>query len=724
MGFAEASQVGTGLRQRLYCRAFIIGDPNNPRDRVVYLVQDIQSGDTAVRHGILDSLKTLGPEYDMYTKDNVAVTGTHSHSGPGGWTNYFLHHIASNGFDKQGWEAVVQGSILSIKRAHESLKEGRLSYSKIRVDGANINRSILGYEANPAEEVKNYTDNVEKDLSLLRFVDLSGTEMGMLTFFATHGTSLHSNNTLVTGDNKGVAAYLIEKNMPKGYVAGFSQSNVGDVSPNILGAFCEGGYDDGKPCEMKTETCSGRTQSCHARGPFYGQNDAGTKSCFEIGKRQSDKAIQLLREMKAGKETPISGPIRSFHTFHNMTYYSFPHPNGTTVQTCPPAFGYSFAAGTSDGPGIADFYQGIKGYRDVSIVWPLLSNIVKAPTDQQKACQSPKPILLDVGEMHWPYEWAASAVDLQLFRVGNLFMIISVGEATTMAGRRWKEAIKQAAKKEVFKGDSSVEPIVVLGGPSNTYSSYIATQEEYGVQRYEAASTLYGQHTLNAYIHLTTGLIKQLGDQRVASIQSGPLPPINNAVAWNFIPGVMPDYTINNNRFGQVIRKVNDTYARGEIANVTFMGANPRNNLRLESTYASIQKLMKNNAKTTLVERDSQSESQFPPPGGLPAHAGSSTMNATELDSDLANREPEQLSALDEADNWVTVRNDADWDLVIEFKREGLSLLNAPRMANLRWEIGQDVEPGRYRFVYNGEWRNILGQLTTFKGLSSPFDVT
>ena len=88
MGYADTAQQGTGVRQRLYSRAFIIGDVDKPADRFAYLVLDTQSGDTAVRHGILQALAELGGEYAMYGPQNVAVTGTHSHSGPGGWLNY------------------------------------------------------------------------------------------------------------------------------------------------------------------------------------------------------------------------------------------------------------------------------------------------------------------------------------------------------------------------------------------------------------------------------------------------------------------------------------------------------------------------------------------------------------------------------------------------------------------------------------------------------------
>lgn len=43
---------------------------------------------------------------------------------------------------------------------------------------------------------------------------------------------------------------------------------------------------------------------------------------------------------------------------------------------------------------------------------------------------------------------------------------------------------------------------LVIAGLTNTYSSYVTTFEEYGVQRYEGASTIYGPHTLDAYIQV------------------------------------------------------------------------------------------------------------------------------------------------------------------------------------------------------------------------------
>ncbi len=48
---------------------------------------------------------------------------------------------------------------------------------------------------------------------------------------------------------------------------------------------------------------------------------------------------------------------------------------------------------------------------------------------------------------------------------------------------------------------------VVLAGLTNTYSSYVTTFEEYSAQRYEGASTIFGPHTLDAYIQVNPPLL-------------------------------------------------------------------------------------------------------------------------------------------------------------------------------------------------------------------------
>lgn len=682
-GYASIDQLGTGVRQRIYSRAFIIADPNKPESTFIYLVLDTLAGDTAVRHGVLQGLAALGGDYARYGEHNVAMTGTHSHSGPGAWMNYLLPQIPTKGFDKQSYQAIVDGTILSIKRAHESLTPGRLSFGSIDLEDANINRSPYSYDHNPEEEKARYSANVEKTLTLLRFDRQSDNKTtAVLTWFPVHGTSLYNNNTIVTGDNKGVAAYLFERSVDgdarfaDDVVIGFSQASVGDTTPNILGAWCEDG--SGKRCRYTDSTCDGRNEPCHGRGPFFRVKDNGAKSCFEIGKRQYAAAKTLWEQMNSNP-TMITGSsdVRSFHVYQNMTWYNFTSPfNGSTLQTCPAALGYSFAAGTSDGPGAFDFTQNSTGPATKNPLWLVARAAIHQPSKKQQKCQAPKDILLDVGTVTEPYAWEPDIVDMQVLRVGQLFIIVSASEATTMAGRRWKEAIAKGAQDNL--GVSN--PRVVLGAPSNSYAHYVTTEEEYDVQRYEGASTLYGPNELAAYVNLTLTYLPYLGSAsdiaKLSAIPAGPSPPINTNRSLSFITPVVYDAAPLGKSFGDVTSNPGrGPYKPGDTVNTTFVGADPRNNLRQESTYAA-------------VERRTDSG------------------------------------------KWEVVRNDRDWNLVFNWERTNVVLGYSE--ATIEWQIEDEyysvddphpVQSGTYRMHYYGDSKNPLGRITPFEGVGGSFTV-
>ncbi|KAK1808150.1 hypothetical protein LTR12_017489 [Friedmanniomyces endolithicus] len=708
MGYADPSQLGTGLRQRLYSRAFIVASPDDPEARFAYLVLDTQSGDTAVRHGILTALQDLGGDYArLYGAQNVAVTGTHSHSGPGGWLNYLLPQITSRGFHRQGYEAIVEGAVGSIVAAHEGLKEGRLRVGVGEVEGGSVNRSPWAYLANPAEERVGYGGDVDRGMTVLRFSHFGEggeRDVGVLSWFAVHGTSMLGNNTLVTGDNKGVAASMFEKSTGDTvFVAGFSQANVGDTSPNVLGAYCEYGDEAGELCDFKTSLCGNKTQPCHGRGPYWGRDDAGTASTFEIGRRQFQAARELFDNTTAGTWTPVTGGmVRSLHHFVDLSTYSFTLPNGTLVRTCPAALGYSFAAGTTDGPGAFDFKQAPDDPH-AGPFWRAIGNRVATPNDTQKACHGEKIILLDVGESSSPYEWSPNIVDVQLLRVGQLFVIVSPGEATTMAGRRWKKAVHDAAEaartaQNAEDGVAHEQPIVVLGGPANTYTHYIATREEYSIQRYEGASTLYGPWTLDAYIHLTRDFLPELLSASTPPLPptliQGPQPPINVNESLSFITPVIADRAPFFKSFGGVASDVLAQYEPRETITATFVGASPRNNLRLGETFAA-------------VERYEEGE-------GV----------------------------------WRRVRDDGDWSLVFEWKRT--STVTGTSEVRVSWETGwetggwrgdrgkgaehgdsmvrggeeeEEELRGLYRLRYYGDAKALGGSITPFWGFSGEFRI-
>lgn len=66
------------------------------------------------------------------------------------------------------------------------------------------------------------------------------------------------------------------------------------------------------------------------------------------------------------------------------------------VKGCLPAMGYSFAAGTTDGPGTFTFRQGMKTENPL---WNVVRNFLSPPTECDVTCHAPKPILLATGQV-------------------------------------------------------------------------------------------------------------------------------------------------------------------------------------------------------------------------------------------------------------------------------------------------------------------------------------
>jgi neutral ceramidase len=102
----------------------------------------------------------------------------------------------------------------------------------------------------------------------------------------------------------------------------------------------------------------------------------------------------------------------------------------------PLLFHFSFAAGTTDGPGDFDFTQGTNT-SNPNVFWNFIARFLANPSKEQQDCHSPKPILLFTGAIDFPCPWTASILPLQIVQIGKLFIISVPGEFTTMSGRRY-----------------------------------------------------------------------------------------------------------------------------------------------------------------------------------------------------------------------------------------------------------------------------------------------
>lgn len=713
MGYANANQIASGIHFRLRARTFIVGEPHGKR--VVFVNLDACMASQLVTIKVIERLKARYG--NLYTEKNVAISGIHTHAGPGGYLQYVVYIVTSLGFVRQSFDVIVDGIEKSIIQAHESLRPGSIFVNNGELLDVGVNRSPSAYLNNPAAERSRHKYNVDKEMTLLKFVDDEWGAVGSFNWLATHGTSMSRTNQLISGDNKGAAARFMEDwfeqnnvrsansddaqhdSMPRrrvsdtellelaasfepssskeanrflsaakrirsvlgetdkpAFVSAFCQSNCGDVSPNVLGTFC---IDTGLPCDFNHSTCNGKNELCYGRGPGFPDEFESTRI---IGERQFRKALDLFDEASE----QLKGKVDYQQTYLDFSQLevTLPKQGGgyETVKTCPAAMGFAFAAGTTDGPGAFDFKQGDdKG----NLFWRLVGGALKAPSKKQVDCQYPKPILLDTGEMKVPYNWAPSVLPIQILQIGQLAILSVPGEFTTMAGRRLREAVKTVLAGG-SNGNTSGNRHVVIAGLTNTYSQYVTTHEEYQVQRYEGASTLFGPHTLSAYIQEFKKLASALITDQ--AVEPGPLPPDLLDKQIGFLPPVVVDMTPAGVNFGDVSSDIpkNSTFKRGDMVTATFWSACPRNDLMTEGTFALVEVL---NGK----------------------------------------------------DTWLPAYDDDDFCLRFKWSRP--AKLSPRSHAAIEWRIPQTAKPGVYRITHFGASKGLLGSIKHFTGHSSAFVV-
>lgn len=134
----------------------------------------------------------------------------------------------------------------------------------------------------------------------------------------------------------------------------------------------------------------------------------------------------------------------------------------------------------------------------------------------------------------------------------------------------------------------SDEVHVILAGLSNIYTSYVATPEEYEMQRYEAASTIFGPHTLTLYLSQYEKLMQAMA--RNETVDPGPNPQLLDDKVISLTPPVFYDSAPYNRHFGDVTVQAAHQYDAGTRVNVQFISGNPRNNLQHEKTYFAVEK--------------------------------------------------------------------------------------------------------------------------------------
>ena len=562
MGMSNLGQQGEGLHTRLFARAFILVDPRGAR--VAIVVVDLAMCSQAVKLEVVRRLST-DPDFRvsghlLYTDENLMITATHTHSGPGGYSHYLAYNASIPGFSHQNFECIVSGIIESLRKAHSSIELGRVLVARGAVPDCGGNRSLNAYLKNPNPG----TDQVDREMILLKFITVDGGPRGMINWFPAHPTTMGEKNRLISGDHKGAASILFEK-AHGGIVGAFANSNCGDQSSNMKFGFRPDGIHD-------------------------------ITHCLEIGRIQYEVATQLFETAS----TELTGPISYGQSYADMSCSLLKNPDR---RTWPAALGYGMLNGSgedSEGFKVKKWGEGTtkSNFEDdfnlqlellkrfltpiLGVRWPEAKDFPPGYEDGH----AEKPIVFHVGLAQFrDIPLVPSALPVQMFKIGPLVLAGHPGELTTVAGRLLRDEVQS-----VF-GPGEADPVVVATY-SNAFSSYTTTRWEYSAQCYEGASTLFGPWTLDAYLKEHRKVAESIRDGQ--PVISNTVPPVipDDKILHGWGERTFPDSRIPGRslKIGDIDGNARPGYKRGDRVSVSFLGGYPGNNLRTNQTFLAVER--------------------------------------------------------------------------------------------------------------------------------------
>ncbi|UYQ60519.1 neutral/alkaline ceramidase [Streptomyces peucetius] len=551
MGYSSFEQKATGIHQRQRSRAFVVADRTSG-ERVVYVNADLAMIFQSVRQGVITE---LGRRYgSLYSDRNVLLSATHTHAGTGGHSHHLAYNLASLGFQENTYRAIVDGIVESVAEAHDDLRPGTITLGRGELHNASVNRSRTAFEQNPARDKAAFPDAIDPAMTVLRFRQ-GGTDVGAISWFATHNTSLTNKNTLLSPDNKGYAAYEWEHDAEgvryledrKGFVAAFPNTNAGDMSPNL----------NLKP----------------GSGP--------TEDEFENTRIIGDRQFRAARRIHEAAATPVSGSVDSrlrFVDMEEVTVDGKYTPDGKEHRTCPAMVGASTLAGSvEDGPAIPGFTEGMN-----SPVAKLLEPFDIDPPEWLVSCQYPKANLVPTGLVNAVTPTTPTVLPLQIVKIGQFHLVAGPAEYTIVSGLRIRRSVAEELGVPLEN--------VLMQGYANAYSQYVTTPEEYDLQQYEGGSTLYGRYTLSAQQQEFASLAASLRDGTPAG--SGPTPPDHSDRQTSLQTGVVMDNPPAGTRFGDVLAEPAASYGPGATVTAEFVTGHPKNGLHRNGTFLEVQRLV------------------------------------------------------------------------------------------------------------------------------------
>jgi neutral ceramidase len=551
LGYGMKNQQSAGLHLRLRARAFAFADDGGTR--LMLVICELPLMFSSVVQAVLRRLP------DGYAESNVLIAATHTHCGPGGYSHHALYNGNTGGFRHATFAAIVDGLVEAAVAAHQDLAPATLLLSHGKLEDASANRSRRAFDRNPEADRALFPEAVDTQTTLLA-IERDGQLAGAINWFAVHNTSLTNGNRLVSGDNKGYAAYhwerivrgqdyLAEGPAPE-FIGAFAQTNAGDMSPNLNLSEGSGPTED-----MFQNTQIIGTRQYEAAAALAGSvGSMGPGAGAELDGVLDHRIVHVdMSDVRVRPE--FTGDGREHRTSHAA--------GGATA----------LAGAIPDGP---THWKGFGAERNTMLT-ALSRGVLYRLSRRVRDAQSPKPIALPAGPLNKIVPMVQERLPVQLLRIGRLYLIGLPFEVTINAGLRLRRTVAGITGAELAD--------VLVAGYSNAYGHYTTTPEEYDAQMYEGGSTLFGRWQLAALRQIVAGLAEAMRDGKPAE----PGPPAADLSGRKQNRGAKRPAAVTpsvGRAFGDLLSFSQDD----EQVVAEFVAAHPGNDVRRGGTYLAVER--------------------------------------------------------------------------------------------------------------------------------------
>ena len=572
-----ANGIKDGVHLPLKARAMSI--THVPSDeKFVYVLFDLAFVSDNIRRGIMQKLRVVDSQFQ---NSNLMLTATHTHSAPGGFTDYLGYEVATPGYRPDIVEAIVQRAYEAIIQSWKNSVGVDLIFSESTVPDSipiAFNRGGLpAYNSNPEVKIpitpENNYEATDRVWQMIHFETDEGLH-SILNFFGAHPNRMGSD--VLSSDTRGAASEATEKILPSNGLAIFAQNAPGDIDD-------EGSYrgkvdkqnqlvnppaysylnDEGKMIRKPREHRVLIEGEYLKRQTFSTMENPNER--FEV---VGGIDCELIYVDMGNQVVPKGNYAKTLDPFdyYKNDYFLFGiigkfgslfSPKLKQAQTSPPSIGLGAIARVSDRmKKMVINLERLLRYARLSV--SIFNSKEKAHYKwQMYRSQGEKTVMLEGGEMssaigfrlggtmfdifsrfdmvllelerdkqlglHKEHTMYPQIVPLQIAIIGNVAIVGVSGEPGNIAGQRIERTIFEHLKHRDIKK-------VIVNGYANENTGYIFTPEEYDHQftPNQCGFVLYGQWTSPAFRYNFEKLAKAMlvyGDEREALLDRTILPP-------------------------------------------------------------------------------------------------------------------------------------------------------------------------------------------------------